>query len=453
MGKIHTFIYLLKNDKKRIASALMANFALLPISHLIPDKIYLSMQYRAIFRKKLDWRDPKTFNEKLQWLKIYDRNPEYIKLVDKYEVKKYVAEILGEQYVIPTLGVWNHFDEIDFNSLPDKFVLKCTHDSGSVIICRERDKFDYNKAKEKLEKGLRNNLFWHGREWPYKFVKPRIIAEEYLTNSGTKWEDFKIHNFIDIRKFLLVCQEQFENSELIEYFLNKEWRHLELICKEHYDINECVNRPKELDEMVELAKIYSNNMQFCRTDFYTAEGRAYFGEITFYSIGGSLPVMPENLNENIEEWAEIPDTFGGGVALKRNNFILWVHIEKDKKHDELSDYKFFCFNGSVKCFKIDFDRFVGHRANYYDRNKNLLYFGETICPPDYERKLAIPAEIDNMISLAERLAKDYLFVRVDFYDVGGKILFGEMTFYPASGFGTFIPDSWDRKLGDELNLI
>jgi len=156
--------------------------------NFLSDKMYLKLIYRAKLGKKLDLKNPKTFNEKLQWLKLYNRKPEYTKMVDKYEVKKYVADLIGEEYVIPTLGVWEKFDDIDFDSLPNQFVLKCTHDSGGLVICKDKSKLDIASAKSKIENSLKRNYYKYGREWPYKNVKPRIIAEKFMIDcSSEKW--------------------------------------------------------------------------------------------------------------------------------------------------------------------------------------------------------------------------------------------------------------------------
>jgi len=269
------------------------------------DTAFLKLQYKNIIGEKLNLNNPQTFNEKLQWLKLNDRKDIYTTMVDKYEVKKYVSDVIGEKYIIPTLGIYNSFDEIDFEKLPNKFVVKCTHDSGSTIICKDKKKFDIKKAKKKINKALKYNYYYAGREWPYKNVKPRIIIEEYI---------------------------------------------------------------------------------------------------------------------------------------------------EDEELRDLRDYKFFCFNGKVNLFKVDFNRFLEHRANYYDKNLKLLEFGEEVCPPDFEKKIEIPKDIMKMILLAEKLANGTKFVRIDFYYTNKKIYFGEMTFYPASGFGKFIPDSWDERLGEMINL-
>ena len=273
--------------------------------NFIPDKFIISYMYYKTFKKKINLREPKTFNEKLQWLKLNDRNPLYTKLVDKILVKEYISDNIGEEYVIPTIDVANTFDEIEFKKLPKQFVIKCNHDSGGVVICKDKDKFDIKKAKKIINASLKKNYYINGREWPYKFVKPRILVEQFMI---------------------------------------------------------------------------------------------------------------------------------------------------DKELNELRDYKFFCFNGKVEYFKVDFDRFINHKANYYNREGIIQPFGEEVCPPDFERKIVLPSNIEKMILLAEKLSKGISFVRIDFYDINNKIYFGEMTFYPASGFGKFIPQEWDLTIGEKLKI-
>lgn len=275
------------------------------LSRLIPDRIYLQIVYFKHFRRFINFNNPKTFNEKIQWLKLNYRNEEYTKLVDKYRVKQYITKLIGEEYVIPTLGVWNNVDDIDFKSLPEKFVLKCNNDSGGIVICKNKKDFDEAKAKSFLKERLKNNGYWYGREWPYKNVKPCIIAEKYMEDS----------------------------------------------------------------------------------------------------------------------------------------------ISKDIK-----DYKFFCFNGSMEFFDIDIDRFIEHRANYYDRNGNFLPFGKTYCPPDYTKKIEMPKNLGKMIELAETISHNTVLSRIDFYEIDGQVYFGEITFYPGSGFSPFTDEKWDYKLGDMIDL-
>lgn len=272
---------------------------------LLPDSLYLKLQYYHHFQKRLNLKSPRSFNEKLQWLKLHYRREIMILMVDKFEVKKYVSDTIGSQYVVPLLGVWNNANEIDFNSLPDQFVLKCNHDCNGLVICKDKKEINQADARIKLNKALKDNGYWHSREWPYKRVNRRIIAEEYL---------------------------------------------------------------------------------------------------------------------------------------------------EDKQLKELRDYKFFCFSGIVKCFKVDYGRFTDHHANYFDPKGNLLQFGEVAYMPIYEKEIDLPDCLPEMISLAEKLSEGFPFMRVDFYYVNKRVFFGEITFFPAAGFGKFTSDEWDLILGDWLVL-
>ena len=275
------------------------------VSLLIPDRIFLMLKYKKNLGIWPNLKNPKTFNEKLNWLKLYDRNPLYTVMVDKYEAKKYVADLIGEEYIIPTFGVWGKGEDIDFDALPDKFVLKTTHDSGSIIICKDKSRLNKEISIREMNKSLKRNFYASTREWPYKNVHRRIIAEQLLENA--------------------------------------------------------------------------DNQDIC-------------------------------------------------------------------------DYKFFCFNGRVEFMKVDFDRFVDHHANYYDRQFRLLDFGERDLPPIKEKNIDRPVEFGKMIQFAETLSKECRFARVDFYEVQGRVYFGEITFYPASGVGVFCPECADYEIGKLLKI-
>ena len=278
----------------------------LKIPFCLSDKQYLKAIFMYRFGYSLDLDNPRTFCEKLQWLKLYDRKQEYTKMVDKFEVKKYVANKIGEEYIIPTLGVWNTPWDIDWDTLPNQFVLKTTHGGGGngVIICKDKMQLNKESVCKALSESLNCDLYKSFREWPYKNVSKRIIAELFLENPS----------------------------------------------------------------------------------------------------------------------------------------------------GELNDYKFFCFNGLVKFFKIDFNRFIEHHANYYLPNGQLLPFGEKGLEPDFEHVETMPDNLSEMIKIAERLSNGCKFVRVDLYDVKGKIYFGELTFYPAAGLGEFVPEEWNEKIGDFINI-
>ena len=271
---------------------------------LLSDEKYLKLLFKSKLGYPLNLDNPQTFNEKLNWLKIHDRNPLYTTMVDKFEAKKYVASIIGDEYIIPTLGVWDRFEGIDFDKLPEQFVLKCTHGSGGSVIVRDKSKLNVEFARKELNRSLKTNYYLLGREWPYKNVIPRIIAEKYI----------------------------------------------------------------------------------------------------------------------------------------------------EDENGELNDYKFFCFGGKARFFKIDFDRFIEHHANYYDVDGNLLPFGESAYPPIPTRNLTIPKNLKKMIELAEKLSQGMRFLRVDLFEIKGQIFFGELTFYPISGCGKYTDEKWDKKIGDMLDI-
>ena len=307
MGKMKTLLGLLKNDPKRIKRALSSNLANSKFGQLIPDKLYLKIQYRLLMNKKLDLKSPKTFNEKLQWLKLYDRRPEYPGLVDKYEVKKYVAGVLGEQYVIPNLGVWDNVDDIDFDSLPNEFVIKCTHDSGSVIICRDKASFDIEAAKAKLKKKFDSNLFWQGREWPYKSVKPRVLAEKYLSElSDEKMIDYKFFCFNGEPRYLYVSQGLEDHETARISYASLDWE-IELFKRSDFDNFETLPpKPKGFDKMVEMSKTLAKEIPFVRVDFYDINGQVYFGEMTFFPGAGYTAFHPDEWDATIGQWLKLP---------------------------------------------------------------------------------------------------------------------------------------------------
>ena len=259
-----------------------------------PDGIYLKIIYYRVFRKKLNLRHPKTFNEKMQWLKLYDRNPRYVKMVDKYEVRKYIADNIGEEYLIPLLGVWNSFDEINFDKLPKQFVLKTTHDSGGVKICQDKNTFDFNEIKNYLNKHLKTNYYYSAREWPYKNVKPRIIAEKYMEDSSGGLIDYKFFCFNGYVDNVMICLDRHINDPKF-YFFNKKWELLRLnIRGKEAPKDFTIPKPDCIDKMFEIASELSKNIPFVRIDLYECNGCIYFGEFTFYPQGGyDINLLPE----------------------------------------------------------------------------------------------------------------------------------------------------------------
>lgn len=269
------------------------------------DETFIRKKGKALLGYSLNLQKPETFNEKMNWLKLHDRNPLYVQLVDKYEVKKIIAERLGSDYIIPNLGVWNSVDEIDFSRLPERFVLKCTHDSGSRVICTDKTRLDINKTKASLDEWLRKDYYKLNREWMYGKVKHRIIAEKYIENDG----------------------------------------------------------------------------------------------------------------------------------------------------GYLNDFRFYCFNGNPRFFSIDFHLDGKNHMNFYDEKLEILPFGSAEEIPVFDAKVRIPENIGEMFSIARKLSAGHPFIRVDMYNIGGRIYFSELTFFTHGGFFILYPDqSWDRRLGDYLDL-
>lgn len=268
------------------------------------DETYLRILYRLIMGRQLNLENPQTFQEKIQWLKLHNRKPEYAKMVDKYEAKKYVASIIGEEYIIPTLGVWNSFEDIDFSQLPDRFVLKCTHDSGRVVICKDKSKFDIIQARKRINKAMRTNYYLRGREWPYKNVKPRIIAEYFMEdekNPQSTLADYKFYCFHGEPKFCQVIQDR-ETKETIDFF-DMEWQHQEFV-----GLNPvarpaaiCPQKPQGFEVMKRIACNLSKNEPFSRIDLYEINGRVYWGEITLFPSSGLGNFTPKEWNHKLGE--------------------------------------------------------------------------------------------------------------------------------------------------------
>lgn len=251
------------------------------------DSEYLRRLFKIRVGYELNLENPRSFNEKIQWLKLHDRNEKYVKLVDKYEVKEYIANKFGRELVIPTLGVWDRFEQINFNDLPDKFVLKCTHDSGGVVICTSKLEFDVEKAKKTLNRCLKHNFYWSGREYPYKQVKPRIIAEKYLVDDSKSGalNDYKLMCFNGKVECGFVCSNRFGEGGLYVNFYDRDWNSLPFIRKYPKDPIE-IQKPALYDKMVLLAEKMSEGIPFVRIDFYEIENKIYFGEFTFYPGSG-----------------------------------------------------------------------------------------------------------------------------------------------------------------------
>ncbi|MCQ2963887.1 ATP-grasp fold amidoligase family protein [Streptococcus sp.] len=266
----------------------------------LPDRIYIQLNYFARFKKFANLETPKTYNEKINWLKLNVKNPLYTKLVDKYEVKSYVGNIIGSQYIIPTLQVYDDVDSIDFDALPEQFVLKCTHDSEGLVICKDKTSLNIDKAKKKLRRALKQNFFYIGREYPYKNVKPRIIAEPYLEdNIYNELRDYKFFCFNGEPKYMLVISNRM-NDVKIDYF-DLNFKHLDTRQK-YENADQKIEKPINFDKMIELSRTLSKKLGHVRVDFYEVNGKIYFGELTFYHFSGFMPFEPAKWDEIFGEY-------------------------------------------------------------------------------------------------------------------------------------------------------
>ncbi|MBP1154404.1 MULTISPECIES: ATP-grasp fold amidoligase family protein [unclassified Paenibacillus] len=275
------------------------------IFRLIPDPVFLRIKYKLIINNRLNLDEPKTFNEKLQWLKLYDRKDRYTYLVDKYEVRKYIAKTIGEEYLIPLLGVYNSFEEIDFNALPNQFVLKPNHTSGDVYICKDKSKIDYVSLKKEVNQWLKRRYYWVHREWCYKNIKPRIICEKYMVDeSGVELKDYKFLSFNGKIKCSFVCLNRNSSSGLNVDFYDVDWNPMPF--ERHYPRSgTIISKPKNYEKMINFAEKLSKDIPFVRVDFYESNGQLFFGELTFYPGSGFEEFTPESYDYKLGSWINL----------------------------------------------------------------------------------------------------------------------------------------------------
>lgn len=270
------------------------------------DERYLRLTYRLMIGKKLNLNNPQTFNEKLQWLKIHDRNYQYTSLVDKIEAKKIVGKVIGEEYIIPTLEICDSFDEIDWEKLPNRFIIKCNHNSGGVIVVNDKKDLDKDSLRTHFNKLLKKNYYYNGREYPYKNIKPKIMIEENIQNANTKKQidDYKLMCFNGKVKCSFVCSNRDSKEGLCVNFYDEDWNPMPF--ERHYPKNKQeFPKPKEYNKMVELAEKLSKNIPFVRVDFYVVNDKIYFGELTFYPGSGMEEFTPNEWDYILGTWLDI----------------------------------------------------------------------------------------------------------------------------------------------------
>lgn len=301
MGKLKKAVEYLLHDRVRFFDTLVVK-----LGFLFSDKVYLSLRYRLKMGRWINWKNPVTYNEKLQWLKVYNRRDEYTRMVDKHDVKDHVSSLIGDEYVIPTLAVWDSVDDIDFDLLPDQFVLKTTHSGGNtgVVICKDKKSFDREAAKAKLSRSLKHDIYASFREWPYKNVRPRIIAEKYMTdNIHPDLLDYKFYCFDGVPKVLVVATGR--NVDLCFDYYDMDFNHLPF-SQGGPNSTSPVERPRNLDKMIELAAVLSAGMPHVRIDLFDVGSRVYFGEYTFFDSSGMAKFDPEEWDYNFGGYIKLP---------------------------------------------------------------------------------------------------------------------------------------------------
>lgn len=293
---------IIKNPRMIICS--LGNHNLL---NWMPSDMYLKLLYKARTGKKLDLVNPKGYCEKLQWIKVYLHDPLYVQLVDKYTVRKYIADKIGEKYLIPVIHVWDNASEINPEELPDQFVLKCTHDSGSITICKNKASFDFEAARQKLTKHLKQGTYWATREWPYKNVTPRIIAEQYMEDeSGIELKDYKVLCFDGKPKLIELHMGRYRGTHTQDFY-DTEWNLTGITQNGCVTSDKPYPKPECFDEMLRLSTLLAEGFPHIRVDWYVVNGRLYFGELTFFDASGFDLFDDPKVERMLGDWITLPE--------------------------------------------------------------------------------------------------------------------------------------------------
>lgn len=299
MSKIKSAIRLFVSNRNNIIKTLGRNNML----NWMSDESYIKLAYKNTFGKKLDLNNPISFNEKLQWLKLYDRKREYITYVDKFAVREYIEKTIGKDYLIPLIGVYESVDVIPWGELPNSFVLKCTHGSGCNIICKDKNHLNIQEAKNKLNRWMKTNYFWNCREWPYKNVKPRIVCEEFITDKETTPDDYKVLCFNGKAKLIMVHIDRYGDHKLDNY--DRHWNKTTL-AKDGPMSDSVYKKPKQFDNMIRLSEILASNMSHARIDWFIVRDKLLFGEITLYEAGGFDHFDNKQDDDTLGSWIDLP---------------------------------------------------------------------------------------------------------------------------------------------------
>ncbi len=294
------------NIKKELFRYILAILRLFCLDRFLSDEVYQKMLYRRVTGYKLELDPPRTYTQKLQWIKLYDRKPIYRTMVDKYAVKQYAAKIIGDDHIVPLLGVWERPEDIDWDSLPNQFVLKTNHDCGGLVICKDKSKLDIETACKKLKKSLKRNYWLAGREWPYKDVPRKIIAEKYIEDSTGGLVDYKVMCFNGEPKLIEVHLGRYTSNHTQDFY-NIDWEKTEIAQKSSGSVSDSlIEKPVCYDKMIELSRKLSTGIPHVRVDWYIVDNHLYLGELTFFDASGFDEFIPDKYNYIIGEWITLP---------------------------------------------------------------------------------------------------------------------------------------------------
>lgn len=439
------------SSKRSIVSKILGSAGLL---HFLPDELAIKLLFKGRVGYWPNLKDPQTFNEKLQWLKLYDRNPLYTTLVDKYSVKQWVAERIGAEHVTRTYARWDDVHDIDISKLPNQFVLKTNHDSGGVLVCKDRSAFDLEFARKKLSDHLNRNYYWRCREWPYKNVEPCIFAEEYIEPTLVDEPcNRTLFTFSDGRIVTQLAPGRFFQAGLIDAFFDEEWHLIDLAEGDH-SLMPALTVNSRYIEIKKLVNRLAEVFPLEYSEYYESSNKLLFGEVDIHPKAGFDRFDPEQWGSELGSWVKLPY---GNWALAGQDFVLWVHAggvgSSVVRRDEIIDYKFYCFDGEPKLLYVS-----QGLENHATAQISFLNLDWTFAPfhrSDYAPFEFLPQQpvcYEEMLSLARELSHGIPFVRVDFFESAGTARFSEMTFSPCGGCMPFDPSEWDQTLGSLIDL-
>lgn len=292
--------------KKNLSILILRTLRILHLINYLPDKLYLQLAYRRATGRKLELNPPRTYTQKLQWIKLYDRNPLYTIMVDKYKAKEYASQIIGEDHVVPLLGVWNTPEEIDWNSLPKQFVLKTNHDCGGLVICKDKEKLDKEAAITKIRKSLRRDYWLAGREWPYKNIERKIIAEKYIEDSTGGLVDYKVMCFNGEPKLIEVHLGRYSSNHTQDFY-DMQWNKTDIAQISSGSVSDIIiEKPNCFDEMIGMSQKLATGIPHVRVDWYIVDNHLYLGELTFFDASGFDGFVPEKYDYILGEWIQLP---------------------------------------------------------------------------------------------------------------------------------------------------